>query len=319
MKIGIITAPERQQQFTRVAQPDMECVFVSDAASDDEKAAGLKEVDAILVGAPTALLSVDVLRQCPNVKLVQSILAGYDRFDIKGMSELGVPFANNGGGNAVPVAEHALGMVLGLCRNIYRQAANARARKWNEGMRAIPSWELSGKRVGLVGFGPIGQAMARLLLGFGTDTVYYKRTQAPAEVEAELHARYVPLDELMSTSDVISVHLPLTPETRHLLGARELGLMKPTSVIVNTSRGGVIDEQALIEALQAGRIAGAGLDVTDPEPANDDNPLLDMDNVILTPHLSGGSRESGQRSARFAMENMRRAVLGEPIQSVVRP
>jgi lactate dehydrogenase-like 2-hydroxyacid dehydrogenase len=319
MKIGIITAPQRQQQFLQVATPDMECLFVSDEATDAEKVEGLKGADAIILGAPTALITTEVLRQCPNVKLVQSIMAGYDRFDIKGMSDLGIAFANNGGGNAVAVAEHALGLLLGLGRNIYRQAVNTKARKWNEGMRAIPTWELSGKRVGIVGLGPIGQAMARLLLGFGTDTVYYKRTPAAPEVEAELKARYVALDELMSTSDAISVHLSLTPETRHLIGTHEIGLMKPTAIIVNTSRGAVIDEHALYEALRDGRIAGAGLDVFEQEPTPNDNPLLDLDNVIATPHLSGGSRESGPRSARFAMENVHRAVLGEPVQSVIQP
>ncbi len=319
MKIGIITAPSRQPQFSQVASPDMELVFVSDEATDDEKAMGLKDVEAVLLGAPTALISLDVLRQCPNVKLVQSIMAGYDRFDIKGMSDLGIAFANNGGGNAVPVAEHALGMLLAMGRNIVRQAANTKARKWNEGMRAFPTWELSGKRVGIVGLGPIGQAMARLLLGFGTDTVYYKRTPAAPELEADLKARYVSLDELMSTSDAISVHLALTPQSRQLIGAHEIGLMKPTAIIVNTSRGAVIDEAALYEALKDGRIAGAGLDVFEQEPTPNDNPLLDLDNVIATPHLSGGSRESGPRSARFAMENVHRALQGEPIRSLIQP
>ncbi|HEX2281623.1 MAG TPA: NAD(P)-dependent oxidoreductase, partial [Thermomicrobiales bacterium] len=262
--------------------------------------------------------TVEILKQCPNVKLVQSILAGYDRIDVKGMSDLGIPFANNGGSNAVPVAEHALGLLLALGRNIVRQANNTKARKWNQGMRDIPTWELSGKRVGILGLGPIGQAMARLLTGFGGETVYYKRTQASPEIEAAVQAKYVPLEELMSTSDAISVHLALTPETRHLVGASEIALMKPTSIIVNTSRGAVIDEKALYEALRDGKIAGAGLDVTDPEPATDDNPLLDLDNVIVTPHQSGISRESSPRSARFAFENVRRAALGEPIQSVIK-
>jgi phosphoglycerate dehydrogenase-like enzyme len=321
VKIAIVTAPtpERQQQFLNAAPADIECVFVSDSAPDEEKIEGLKDADAIIIGAPAANITVDILRHCPNVKLVQSILAGYDRIDVKGMSELGVPFANNGGSNAVPVAEHALGLMLALGRGIVRGARSARDRRWNEGTRGVPTWELSGKRVGIVGLGPIGRAMARLLLGFGGETVYYKRTPAPPELESELRVRYVPLDELMSTSDAISVHLALTPETQKLIGAREIGLMKQTAFIVNTSRGAVIDEPALYEALRDGRIAGAGLDVLEKEPTPEDNPLLDLDNVIITPHQSGISRESGPRSARFAVENARRAVLGEPIQSVIAP
>ena len=321
MKIAIVSpeAPERRKQFLDLASPDMECVFVADTASDDEKLTVCKDADAIILAAPGADLSMDALHQCSNVKLMQGVLAGYDRFDIKGMAELGIPYANNGGGNAIAVAEHALGLLLALGRGIVRGARNTRDRRWNEGIRGAPSWELSGKRVGIIGLGPIGQAMARLLHGFGTDTVYYKRTPATPELESELRARFVPLDDLMSTADAISVHLSLTPESRQLIGAREIALMKPTATIVNTSRGAVIDEAALYEALRDGRIAGAGLDVLEEEPTPADNPLLGLENVIVTPHMSGLSRESTPRSARFAMANVRRAVLGEPIQSVVKP
>jgi lactate dehydrogenase-like 2-hydroxyacid dehydrogenase len=321
VKIAIVTpnTPERHKAFLDLAQPDMELTFVADSGSAEEMVEACKDAEAIILAAPTSNLTVEILRQCPNVKLVQGVLAGYDRIDVKGMSEIGVPYANNGGGNSIAVAEHALALMLGLGRGIVRQARNTREKRWNEGLRGMPTWELSGKRVGIVGLGPIGQAMARLLLGFGGETVYYKRTPATMELESELRAHYVPLDELMSTSDAISVHLALTPSSRGLIGAREIGLMKPTGFIVNTSRGAVIDERALYEALRDGRIAGAGLDVLEQEPTPADNPLLDLDNVIVTPHQSGISRESGPRSARFAMANVRRAVLGEPIQSVIAP
>jgi lactate dehydrogenase-like 2-hydroxyacid dehydrogenase len=321
MKIAIVSpeAPERRKQFLDLAQPDMKIAFVSDTATDAEKVTVCRDADAIILASPGAELSTEALRQCSRVKLVQGILAGYDRIDIKAVAELGIPYANNGGGNAIAVAEHALGLLLALGRGIVRGARSARDRRWNEGVRGIPTWELSGKRVGIVGLGPIGQALARLLLGFGTETVYYKRTPASRDLEAELHARFVPLDELMSTSDAISIHLALTPASRGLIGSREIGLMKPAAIIVNTSRGAVIDERALFEALRDGRIAGAGLDVLEVEPTPPDNPLLDLDNVIVTPHQSGISRESSPRSARFAMANVRRAALGEPLQSVVKP
>jgi lactate dehydrogenase-like 2-hydroxyacid dehydrogenase len=321
MKVAIVTAntPERHKVFLDLAQPDMDLVFLDVDAPARDLVAGCRDAEAIILGVPGADLSLDVLRECKDVRLVQGILAGYDRIDVKGMAELGIPYANNGGGNAIAVAEHALGLLLALGRGIVRGARSARDKRWNEGARGVPTWELSGKRVGIVGLGPIGQALARLLLGFGTDTVYYKRTPAARQLEAELRAKFVPLDELMSTSDAISVHLALTPESRGLIGAREIGLMKPSAIIVNTSRGAVIDEKALYDALRDGRIAGAGLDVLEVEPTPPDNPLLELDNVIVTPHQSGGSRESGPRSARFAMANVRRAVLGEPIQSVIQP
>lgn len=320
MNITIIApdSPERHAALRQVAHPEMDLTFVADTASDEDKLAACKAAQAIILGAPSANLTVDVLRQCPDVKLVQGVLAGYDRVDVKGINSLGIPYANNGGGNALPVAEHALALMLALSRSIVRGANNTRAKRWNQGLRG-GTWELSNKRYGIVGLGPIGRAMARLLQGFGGEVVYYKRTPASPEVEAELGVRYVSLDELMSTSDAISLHVSLTESSRGLIGARELGLMKPTAILVNTSRGAVIDELALYEALRDNRIAGAGLDVLTQEPTPEDNPLLELDNVIVTPHQSGISRESGGRSARFAFENVRRAIAGEPVQSVVTP
>jgi phosphoglycerate dehydrogenase-like enzyme len=320
MKVTIVApeAPERRAMLSQAAHPEMDLTFVADSASDEEKLAACKDAEAIILAAPGANLTPDVLRQCSNVKLVQGVLAGYDRIDVKGMSELGIPYANNGGGNALPVAEHALGLMLALNRGIVRQANHAKAKRWNQGLRG-GTWELSNKRYGIIGLGPIGRTMAHLLQGFGGEVVYYKRTPAPPEVEAELGVRYVTLDELMSTSDAISVHLSLTDSSRGLIGGREIGLMKPTAIIVNTSRGAVIDEQALCEALRDGKIAGAGLDVLTEEPTPEDNPLLELDNVIITPHQSGISRESAPRSAAFAFANVRRAIEGEPLQSVVKP
>jgi phosphoglycerate dehydrogenase-like enzyme len=320
MKVTVVVAnsPERQALLRQAAHPDMDLTFVPDNASDEEKLSACKGADAIILGSPAANLSTDMLKECSNVRLVQGILAGYDRIDVRGMSALGIPYANNGGGNAVPVAEHALALMLALARGIVPQANNAKSRCWSQGLRG-GSWELSNKRYGIVGLGPIGRAMARLLRGFGGDIVYYKRTQAAPEVEAELGVRLVSLDEMMSTADAISVHLSLNESSRGLIGAREIGLMKPTAILVNTSRGAVLDEQALYEALRDGKIAGAGLDVLTREPAAADNPLLELDNVIVTPHQSGISRESTPRSARFAFDNVARAIAGEPIQSVVAP
>ncbi len=319
MKVGIITwsTPERHRQFMESAPADIETAVVADTASNEEIIAACHDADAIILSAPK--VSVEVLRECPNLKLLQGILAGYDQLDLKAISALGIPYANNGGGNAIAVAEHSVGLMLALGRGIVRQANNVRERRWNQGMREVPTWELTAKRVGLIGLGPIGRATARLLTGFGCDTVYYKTSPATAEVEGELPARYVPLDELLSTSDVVSIHVSLTESTRNLIGARELGLMKPTALMINTSRGAVIDQTALYEALAGGRLAGAGLDVLVEEPSPEDNPLLDLGNVIVTPHQSGGSLESGPRSAAFAFANMRRALLGEPIQSLITP
>jgi phosphoglycerate dehydrogenase-like enzyme len=159
--------------------------------------------------------------------------------------------------------------------------------------------------------------VARCLRGFDTETLCYDVVSHP-DAEQELNVRSVPLDELLSRSDVITVHVPLIENSRYLIGARELSLMKPTSVFVNTSRGPVVDEEALIDSLKGGELMGSGLDVFWSEPINPDNPLIDMDNVVLTPHCAGGTYETWPRRVKFAYENFQRVLKGEAPLSMVR-
>ncbi len=317
MKVGIITVnpPELQRRFMEAAPPDMETAVVSDSTSDEEKIAACRDADAIILVSPS--VSVEVLRHCPRVKLLQGTRAGYENLDLKAINALGIAFANNGGSNAIPVAEHSVALMLALCRGIVRQVRNIQENRWNEGLREFPTWELSGKRVGIVGLGPIGRATARIVTGLGCEAVYYKTSPALRDVEEALQARFMALDELLSTSDVVTLHVALNESTRGLIGARELSLMKPTAILINTSRGAVIDESALVEALSNSRLAGAGLDVLQEEPVDEGNPLLKLSNVIVTPHQSGISREYSPRSAAFAFANVRRALLGEPVQSLI--
>jgi phosphoglycerate dehydrogenase-like enzyme len=299
------------------AHPDMETSVVAHAASDEEKIAACHDAEAIIVIGPS--LSTDVLKECPNVKLLQGTGAGYDRVDIKGINSLGIPYAGNGGSNGISVGEYTLGLITGLARGIFRGAENAKSGNWNVGLRETPSWELTGKCVGIIGMGAIGQRVAKILRGYECDTVYYKRNRVDPEVERDLHARYLPLNELLQAADVVTMHNSLNQSTHHLIGKPQLALMKPTALLINTSRGTCIDEDALYEALTTGGIAGAALDVLEEEPATMSNPLWQLDNVIITPHQSGVSEEVVTRSAAFAFANVRRAVLGEPIQSLVTP
>ena len=319
MKIALVTwnAPERHARFVAEAHADMELLVVADSASDEEKAVVCEDADAVILSAAT--ISPDVLRGCRKVKLLQGIGAGYDKIDVRAIAALGIPFANNGGSNAIPVAEHTIGMILSLSRGILRQSRNTKEGRWNQGLSEQPTWELHGKRIGLVGMGAIGSATARLLIGFGCETVYYKRSRLDVDLETQLHVHYVPFEELLATSDVISLHVALTPETRRLIGGRELELMKSSAILINTTRGEVIDERALYQALVDKQIAGAALDVLEQEPTPQDNPLLDLDNILITPHQSGLSTEIVSRAAAFAFANVRRAILGEPVQSLVVP
>ena len=319
MRIGIVTwnSPERHKLFMEQAYPDMKTSVVADSASDEEKIEACRDADVIILVA--ASLSVDVVKVCPNVKLLQGIGAGFDKVDVRAINALGVPYANNGGSNAIPVAEFTVSFISGLARGVFRGAQNAKDGNWNSGLSETPSWEIEGKRVGIIGMGAIGQRVAKMLTGFDCDTVYYKRMPVSTELEQELHARYLPLDELLRTSDVVTMHNSLNKSTIGMIGKEQLAMMKPSAFIVNTTRGACIDQEALYEALTTGGIAGAGLDVLAEEPTSSDNPLWKLANVIITPHQSGISQESISRSAAFAFANARRAALGESIQSLVTP
>ena len=169
-----------------------------------------------------------------------------------------------------------------------------------------------------MGLGHIGREVARRLSGWDAELLYYDAVAAPAEVEERLGVRQTTLDELLRAADVVTLHVSLNPATRHLIGERELRLMKPSAILVNTCRGPVVDEEALCRALAAGWIAGAGLDVLEAEPARPDNPLLDMPNVLVTPHVGGSSVQRVRRATEFALANVERVLAGEPPLSLVR-
>jgi phosphoglycerate dehydrogenase-like enzyme len=173
--------------------------------------------------------------------------------------------------------------------------------------------EIRGATLGLVGFGEIGTEVARRARAFELDVLYFKREPLPAALEVSLGVRAAPLDELLRAADFVSLHVPHGPDTDRLIGARELGLMKPSAYLINTCRGPVVDEAALIEALRSGAIAGAGLDVFDEEPLPFDSPLTQLPNVILTPHIGGGTGGAREKQMRDVLDNVVRFVRGEPL------
>ena len=264
-----------------------------------------------LVGFVDGLVEEGLYRAAPKLRLIQLLSAGYDRADVSAALRAGVPLANNGGANAVAVAEHALLLMLAVCRRLPLQHANVGSGRWrgNEPPRVH---ELRGRTLGIVGLGTIGKKTARLAGAFGMTVHYYDIARLTEDAEDALGVQFRLLGELLRTSDIVSLHVPLNPTTRHLVGAREIALLKPTAVLVNTSRGPVVDEVALTEALAAGRIAGAGLDVFDQEPPNADNPLFSLDNVVLTAHLAGPTVESSTARLRNAFDNVERVERGDP-------
>ena len=317
-KVAIVSSDFRRANFMIGIAPEEWDVFLVDhALTDDEKAPLLEDVDAVI--AFPADVSPELMRRCPKVKLVQTLSAGYDRLDVHGLGEMGIPVANNGGANAIAVAEHTLALMIGLGKRTMHQWEKAgRQRAWRQGLD-LTLTEVTNKTVGIVGLGRVGQQVAKRLTGFDTNTIYYDIVDIPQDVRQRLHAEPVELDELLRESDIVSLHVPLTRRTRGMISDCELALMKPTAYLINACRGPVVDEKALHRALVDGQIAGAGLDVLEQEPTPTDNPLFDLDNVLITPHMAGTSEETNQRAADFAYGNIARVLAGEPPESVVTP
>ncbi len=312
-KVLCLTGPSLPLSgFARQRLPDGWDMTAFDSENDDaKKVEAAREADFIFSCAHT--VGPDLLRAGKKVKLVQLAAAGWDKVDMRVAAELGIPVANNGGANAIPVAEFALSLILAAHRRLHALDRAVRAGGWQTEHRQ--GHELFGKTVGIVGGGRIGSMLARLLQGFETRTLYADVAASP-NIEAA-GARRVELDALLRESDVVSLHVPLVPSTHKLIGARELALMKPTAILVNTCRGPVVDETALYEALKNRRIYGAGIDVFEQEPTSPDNPLLKLDNVTAAPHAAGQTVESFPRRVDFAFHNMERVWSGQQPESVV--
>ena len=264
-----------------------------------------------LVGFVAGSIDEALFQAAPKLKLVQMLSAGYDNADLDAARRAGVPVANNGGANSIAVSEHALLLMLAASRGLVGQHANVVAGRWR-GNATVRQQELNGKTLGIVGFGNIGKKTARLAVGFGMAVQYYDIVRLDEAAEDALGVRFRLLPEILGTSDVISLHVPLNGATRGMIGADQLALMQPSAILINTSRGPVVDEAALVAALSEGRLAGAGLDVFADEPPPADHPLFALDNVVLTPHAAGPTVESTAARLRNAFDNVQRVARGEP-------
>ena len=251
-----------------------------------------------------------------GLKVVANMAVGYDNVDLGAAKERGVIVANTPGVLDETTADVAFMLLLAAARRLGEAERVLRAGRWEWwGPKLFVGPDVWGKRIGIVGLGRIGRAVARRARGFGMEVVYHNRSRKE-EAERELGARRMELDELLQTSDFVSVHTPLTGETRHLIGAEELDKMKPLAVLVNTSRGPVVDEAALADALAAGSIFAAGLDVYEEEPRVHPK-LLELENVVLAPHIGSGSIETRDKMAVLAAENIRAVLGGEPPKNPV--
>ncbi|MCY3637776.1 MAG: 2-hydroxyacid dehydrogenase [Chloroflexi bacterium] len=308
--------PEIVDVITQYTPDGWTTELATAATPIDEQKAMVEDADFLLVYG--ARLHDDVLRAAENARLVQLLAAGYDSMNLPLMAALEVPCANNGGANSWAVADHALLLMLALYKQLMPVEPATREGRWNAPITGSNTFEMADKLVGVLGIGNIGRQVARRVQGFDAQVQYYDPYPLDEERERELDVRRVSLDELFRTSDIVTCHAPLTPQTHHIVNRERLAIMKPTAVLINTARGPVVDEAALTEALQNGVIAGAGLDVFEQEPVDPDNPLLRMDNVVVTPHMAGTTWNTWFRRAQFGYENMQRVWNGEAPQSIAR-
>ena len=308
--------PEIVDVITQYTPDGWTTELATAATPIDEQKAMVEDADFLLVYG--ARLHDDVLRAAENARLVQLLAAGYDSMNLPLMAALEVPCANNGGANSWAVADHALLLMLALYKQLVPVESATREGRWNAPITGSNTFEMANKLVGVLGIGNIGRQVARRVQGFDAQVQYYDLYPLAEERERELDVRRVSLDELFRTSDIVTCHTPLTPQTRHIVNRERLSMMKPTAVLINTARGPVVDEAALTEALQNGVIAGAGLDVFEQEPVDPANPLLRMDNVVVTPHMAGTTWNTWFRRAQFGYENMQRVWNGEAPQAIAR-
>ena len=275
-------------------------------------------LQAIIADAEFAIsgqigVTAAVLGAGRQLRLLHKWGVGVDNLDLDAARRLGIKVARTTGSNAVPVAELTVGLMISTLRSMAHAAAELSEGRWIGGNFARPAFLLSGKTVGLVGFGAIGQAVARLLRGFGCTILCSKERPMDPGLEAELGVRHVPLAELLAVSDVVSLHCPLTPATAGLIDRKALASMKPTAILVNMARGGVVVEPDLVWALQTKVIHAAAMDVFETEPLPPDSVLLKLDGLTVTPHMAAASAETFDKTVLQMFGNIERVARGEAV------
>lgn len=254
----------------------------------------------------------EALRALPRLRMITTCSIGTDMIDLEAAQELGIVVCNQPGQTAPIVAEHVLGLMFAAAKRAAFQTAELKAGRWTRRENVL----LRGKTLGIIGTGHIGAEVARLGRAIGMEVIAWTFHPSPERATA-LGVRYVELDELLSTADVVSLHVRLTEESRHLIGAREIGLMKPGALLINAARGGLVDTAALVAALNAGHLGGAGLDVYDEEPLPPDHPLLRCEQVVLTPHHADQTPEGVDLLNQGAVDNVLAFLAGQPRNVVI--
>lgn len=291
--------------------PSWGCSF-ADGYEDGHQHDALRRADVAF--ANWFGVNASALAAATRLRLIHKLGAGVDKIDQDACRAHGVTLARIAGGNAVPVAEHTIMLMLAALRRLPEIETRTRSGEWFKEDARVLQRQLSGRRVGLVGLGAIGQAVARRLAGFEVDIVYYDPIRLPTNHERELSVAYLELEELLATSDIVSLHLPLLSSTRGLLSAERIKKLKADAVVVNCARGGLVDEGALAEALRTNRVLAAGLDTFSQEPPTG-SPLLSLPNTVVTAHVAGATFDNFGHMIDRAVANTSALFRGEAIPS----
>ena len=314
----LVTRPIQQRIIDKLS---MHCEVhvhpVDETMPADLLAEAVRDVDGLM--ASGVLVSQDIIAAARKLRVVSTIAVGYDNIDIAACNQRRILVTNTPDVLTEATADLTFALLLGAARRVVEADRYVRAKRWTEWKWGY-LWgvDLHGKTLGLYGFGRIAQATARRARGFGMRILYYARHRASQNVEQELTAEFVDRETLLRQSDFLSLHVPLTPETRHSIAAPQFALMKPTAFLINAARGPIVDEKALVQALETGKLAGAGLDVFEKEP--EVHPaLMAMDNVTLLPHIGSATDETRLRMAALAADNLLAALRGDRPSNLVNP
>lgn len=290
-------------------------VTVYDRTAPEEAAGRIGDAQIVLINKTP--ISAQLLDQCPNLKLICVEATGYNVVGCQAARQRGVTVCNVPAYSTDAVAQFTFSLLLELCNQVGHHNEFVRAGGWCKCPDFCywdtPQMELAGKTIGIIGFGRIGRAVAKIATAFNMQVLAYNRSRC---AEGEALGTYVKLEELLSHSDIVSLHCPLTEETEHLINARTLSQMKDGAILLNTARGGLVDEKALAEALSQGKLRGAAVDVVSAEPMKMGNPLLTTTNCIITPHMAWSPIEARQRIIDCTVANIRSYLNNQPINTV---
>ncbi|MEW6671331.1 MAG: 2-hydroxyacid dehydrogenase [Thermodesulfobacteriota bacterium] len=308
--IGHVFIPKARPIIQAVAPAGFELLFAEQPGPETDK--WLETSDFLFVSSP---VDEDMILRAPKLRMIQKWGIGVDKIDLAAAERHGIYVAITAGANAATVSEHTVLLMLSVFRRLPLADRAMHEGRWITAQIRPQARKLLGKTVGILGFGNIGRAVARRLQGFETRILYHDIMGPFKEVERNLGATYVTKDQLLAESDILTLHSPGGGGNRHLIDRAAIGKMKPGAILINTARGDLVDEDALVDALASGHLSGAGLDVFEPEPLPTGSRLVEFDNVVMTPHAAGSVMDNVEPMAAHGLKNMLRLVQGEQLSA----